>query len=127
MELVEIIMRIIYLVFLYTFLYLVMKYNTNLIGNTLQVISFFGAVLLLYATFPYVYKFLLNNELVFKLKLSPQNKEEEEENQDEQNNNKIHDSTSINNKLNISNERNEINSNVENHNHKFVIDKVFQQ
>lgn len=126
MELVEIIMRVIYLVFLYALLFLVLKYNTNLFGNALQALSFFGAVLVLYITFPYVYEFLLNNELIFQLKLSSQKDAEEVEEQSDDNIGDGATNTTINNKLNVSNERNEINSNVSDHTHKFIVDKVFQ-
>ena len=124
MELVEIIMRVIYLVFLYAVLFLVLKYNTNLFGNALQALSFFGAVLVLYITFPYVYEFLLNNELIFQLKLSSQKDGEEQE--ESAGSGAGSTSTKISNELNVSNERNEINSNVSNHTHKFLVDKVFQ-
>ena len=124
MELVEIIMRVIYLVFLYAVLFLVLKYNTNLFGNALQALSFFGAVLVLYITFPYVYEFLLNNELIFQLKLSSQKDGEEQE--ENAGSGAGSSSTKISNELNVLNERNEINSNVSNHTHKFLVDKVFQ-
>jgi hypothetical protein len=129
MELVEIIMRVIYLVFLYAVLFLVLKYNTNLFGNALQALSFFGAVLVLYITFPYVYEFLLNNELIFQLKLSSQKDGEEEKEESAGSgagSSAGSTSTKISNELNVSNERNEINSNVSNHTHKFLVDKVFQ-
>ena len=53
--------------------------TTLLYGNALMVTPFFVVVLILYVTFDYVYKFLLNNELVFKLKGKRREKDKEAE------------------------------------------------
>ena len=120
MELSEIIMRCLYLVVLFLVLNAVLRATTPLSGNTLLTISFFGAVLILYATFEYVYDFLLNNELIFQIK----NSEKEE---DEDNNQKLNSSTTeITNELNVDNKKNVYDSNKVNHTHKYLVNKVFE-
>ena len=122
MELSEIIMRCLYLVVLFLLLNAVLRASTPLSGNTLLTISFFGAVLILYATFEYVYEFLLNNELIFQIKNS-----EKEEEDDENNNQQLNSSTTeITNELNVDNKKNVYDSNKVNHTHKYLVNKVFE-
>ena len=120
MELSEIIMRCLYLVVLFLLLNAVLRATTPLLGNALLSISFCGAVLILYATFDYVYDFLLNNELIFQIK----NSQEEE---DQNNNQQLGSSTTeITNELNVDNKKNVYDSNKVNHTHKYIVNKVFE-
>ena len=122
MELSEIIMRCLYLVVLFLLLNAVLRATTPLLGNALLSISFFGAVLILYATFDYVYDFLLNNELIFQIKNS-----QEDEEDDQNNNQQLGSSTTeITNELNVDNKKNVYDSNKVNHTHKYIVNKVFE-
>ena len=122
MELSEMIMRIVYLSFLYVVLMAGLQFSTPLRGVPLITVSFFGAVLVLYVTFGAVYDFLLNNELIFQLKLS----NSEDENDDDNANSAKSSKTNITNELNVNNVKNTSESNVLNHSHKYIEDKVFQ-
>ena len=119
MELSEIIMRILYLVVLFITLNSLLRMTTPLSGNPLLIISFFGAVLILYATFNYVYDFLLNNELIFQIK-GTSDEESDSSNDAKATNTNIHNETNINNK------QSEINRNNVNHTHKYLVNKVFE-
>ena len=121
MELSEIIMRFLYLVVLFITLNSILRMTTPLLGNSLLSISFFGAVLILYATFESVYDFLLNNELVFQIKGTDAEDEESSSSSDDRVNN-----TNIHNEMNINNEEKEVNRNNVNHTHKYILNKVFQ-
>ncbi len=119
MELSEIILRGLYLVVLFGLLNTILRSTTPLSGNPLLTISFFGAVLILYTTFDYVYNFLLNNELIFQIKNS--------ENEDSNNNKQLRSNrTEISNELNVNNKKNVYDSNKVNHTHKYVVNKVFE-
>ena len=121
MELSEIIMRVLYLVVLFVTLNSLLRMTTPLSGNPLLTISFFGAVLILYASFDYVYDFLLNNELIFQIKGSDdENEESSSSNRGGANNTNIH------NEMNINNKQNEVNSTNINHSHKYIMNKVFE-
>jgi hypothetical protein len=124
MELSEMIMRIVYLAFLYVLLMAGLQYSTPLRGASLMTISFFGAVLVLYASFGTVYDFLLNNELIFQLRLS--NSDDEDNDDDNNANNTKSSKTNITNELNVNNVKNTSESNVLNHSHKYIEDKVFK-
>ena len=119
MELSEIIMRCLYLVVLFVSLNALLRASTSLSGNSLLTISFFGAVLILYSTFEYVYDFLLNNELIFQIKNSDDEDTEEEEEELNSSN------TEITNELNIDNVKHVYDSNKLNHTHKYLVNKVF--
>lgn len=120
MELSEIIMRGLYLVVLFVTLNSLLRMTTTLVGNPLLTISFFGAVLILYATFDYVYDFLLNNELVFQIK-GTGDEERSSSNRGGRINN-----TNIHNETNINNRQSEVNSNNVNHTHRYILNKVFE-
>lgn len=126
MELSEIILRALYLVVLYVFLNILLRMTTQLSGNALIMVSFFGAVLLLYVTFDSVYDFLLNNELILKVS----GKDDADENDDDGKGSsgttpsKI--TKNVTNQLNISNKRNVEDNNILNHTHKYVENKVFE-
>ena len=120
MELSEIIMRVLYLVVLFITLNSLLRMTTPLSGNPLLIISFFGAVLILYATFNYVYDFLLNNELIFQIKDTSSDEESSSSNDTKATNTNIH------NEMNINNKQNEINSTNVNHSHKYILNKVFE-
>ena len=122
MELSEIIMRVLYLVVLFVTLNSLLRMTTPLSGNPLLTISFFGAVLILYASFDYVYDFLLNNELIFQIKgTEGENEESSSSDRSERTNN-----TNIHNEMNINNKQNEVNSTNINHSHKYIMNKVFE-
>lgn len=120
MELSEIIMRFLYLVVLFVTLNSILRMTTPLSGNSLLTISFFGAVLILYATFGTVYDFLLNNELVFQIKGTDAEDEESSSSGGRVNNTNIH------NEMNINNKQKEVNRNNVNHTHKYILNKVFE-
>ena len=88
-------------------------------GNSLLTISLFGAVLILYATFGFVYDFLLNNELIFQIK-GTSDEESNSSSGGRVNNTNIH------NEMNINNKQSEINRNNVNHTHKYILNKVFE-
>jgi hypothetical protein len=121
MELSEIIMRFLYLVVLFVTLNSILRMTTPLSGNSLLTISFFGAVLILYATFGTVYDFLLNNELVFQIKGT----DAEDEESSSSNGGRVN-NTNIHNEMNINNKQNEVNSTNVNHTHKYIQNKVFE-
>lgn len=112
-------MRVLYLVVLFVTLNSLLRMTTTLVGNPLLTISFFGAVLVLYATFDYVYDFLLNNELIFQIK-GTSDEESSSTNDGKVNNTNIH------NEMNINNKQSEVNRNNVNHNHKYIMNKVFE-
>lgn len=114
-------MRVLYLVVLFVTLNSLLRMTTTLVGNPLLTISFFGAVLVLYATFDYVYDFLLNNELIFQIKgTSDENEGSSSSNNGRANNTNIH------NEMNINNKQSEVNRNNVNHSHKYIMNKVFE-
>ncbi len=130
MDLSEIILRTLYLVFLLIVLFLLMKNLTDLRGNSLIVISAFGAVLILYVTFDYVNEFLMNNELILKLKKSNDDDTDDENDEDDTDdeadeNNQKSNKTEITNELNVDKKRNVFDSNVINHTHKYINDRIF--
>lgn len=120
MELSEIIMRFLYLVVLFVTLNSLLRMTTPLSGNPLLTISFFGAVLILYATFDYVYDFLLNNELVFQIKGT------DDEERSSSNSSGSGNNTNIHNEMNINNKQNKVNRTNVNHTHKYITNKVFE-
>ena len=130
MELVEVIVRLIYLIVLYVALYVLLNYNTTLAGNALIMISFFGAVLILYITFNSVYDFLMNNEIILQIKGASEtgnesNNDDDEETDESQSENVTSNANYSNTETNISNEVNEVNTSILNHTHQFIADNVF--
>lgn len=119
MELSQIILRVLYLIVLVLVVMFAFSKTTPLSGNSLTVTSFFIAVLILYVTFDHVYKFLLNNELVFKLKGKDEEAKKDKEAEKKKENKQIYDELNIHNKSNVSNDYKL------NHSHKYIEDKVF--
>lgn len=101
MDILEVILRLLYLVVLYGIIFNVFVYFTQLRGNALTVASFFGAVLSLYATYAPIKDFLSSNEIIFQLK----GVEDEEDEEDESSSNSAKRSTR-NSSTNIYNEHN---------------------
>lgn len=132
MELSQIIMRGLYLVVLYVVVVMILGSTTPLSGNQLMVLSFFGAVLIFYATFEMVYKFLLNNELIFQIKLSDTSESENGSSGSSGGSSSGsgsggNSSTEINNELTMSNKKNITNNNISNHSHQYILNRVFDQ
>ena len=67
MELAKLIIKIVYLFVLVGLCYAILSNQTPLIGMNLYVLSLFIGVLLMYFTFNYVYRFLINSQLILKL------------------------------------------------------------
>lgn len=125
MELAKLLIKIIYLTVIYGIVYTIMKSNTNLVSYNLIVLSFLIAVLVIYFTFSFVYKMLVNSEIIFKTNKS--DKEEDDENDEEETNktsqkgsSKKEKSTEI--KVNKENKNNYMLD----HTHKFIEEKIFE-
>ena len=121
MELSKIILKVLYLFVLVLVVMFVFSKTTPLTDNALTVTSFFVAVLILYVTFDFVYNFLLNNELIFKLKEKDEKDEEKKDKEAEKKkeNKQLYDELNIHNKSNVSNDYKL------NHTHKYLEDNVF--
>lgn len=101
MDILEVILRLLYLVVLYGIIFNAFVYFTQLRGNALTVTSFFGAVLSLYATYAPIKNFLSSNEIVLQLKGV-----EDEENEEGEPSSNAPRRTTTNNRTNIYNEHN---------------------
>jgi hypothetical protein len=112
MDLSEVIMRIVYLVVLYVIITMLFASFTPLGGNALVATSFFGAVLVLYASFPMVNDFLSNSEIILALKKTDEEKENEKPPK--------HSEKSLYNETNIRNSKNETNDTNINHKHAYL-------
>lgn len=121
MELAKLLIKIIYLTVIYGIVYTIMKSNTNLVSYNLIVLSFLIAVLVIYFTFSFVYKMLVNSEIVFKTNKSDKEEDEEEEtnNTSQKGSSKKEKSTEI--KVNKENKNNYMLD----HTHKFIEEKIF--
>tara|TARA_B100001287_G_C22533709_1_gene458637 strand:+ start:171 stop:548 length:378 start_codon:yes stop_codon:yes gene_type:complete len=123
MELAKLLIKIIYLTVIYGIVYTIMKSNTNLVSYNLIVLSFLIAVLVIYFTFSFVYKMLVNSEIVFKTNKSDKeednNDEEETDNTSQKGSSKKEKSTEI--KVNKENKNNYMLD----HTHKFIEEKIF--
>lgn len=82
MEIAKLLLKLLYLVVLVVLCRLVLASQTPLMGMNLEVLSFFIGVLLMYFSFDYVYRFMVNNELIVQLIGSE--KEEEEDDEDDE-------------------------------------------
>lgn len=119
MDLSEVIIRIVYLGVLYITITMLFASFTPLSGNALVATSFFGAVLVLYASFPFVHDFLSNNEIIVALK-NP-NEEKEAENKKKENEKQPkHSEKSLYNETNIRNRKNETNDTNIHHTHAYL-------
>ena len=81
MEIAKLLLKLLYLVVLVVLCRLILASQTPLMGMNLEVLSFFIGVLLMYFSFDYVYRFMVNNELIVQLIGSE--KEEEDDEDDE--------------------------------------------
>lgn len=127
MELAKLLIKIIYLTVIYGIVYTIMKSNTNLVSYNLIVLSFLIAVLVIYFTFSFVYKMLVNSEIIFKTNKTDKEEEEDDENDEEETNktsqkgsSKKEKSTEI--KVNKENKNNYMLD----HTHKFIEEKIFE-
>lgn len=82
MEIAKLLLKLLYLVVLVVLCRLILASQTPLMGMNLEVLSFFIGVLLMYFSFDYVYRFMVNNELIVQLIGSE--KEEEEDDEDDE-------------------------------------------
>ena len=124
MDILEALLRILYLFVLYAIIFNVFVTFTPLRGNSLIATSLFGSVLLLYVSYLPLKQFLSNNEIVFKLKEIEEEDDEVEDNSSESNSNA---NTRSNSVTNIYNEHNVTNDNTEvsnvsrvGHTHEFL-------
>ena len=83
MEIAKLLLKLLYLVVLVVLCRLILASQTPLAGMNLDVLSFFIGVLLMYFTFDYVYRFMVNNELIVKLIGSEKEEEDDEEMEEE--------------------------------------------
>jgi hypothetical protein len=118
MELAKLLIKLVYLILVYGIINLIMKFNTPLAGGKLVLISFLVSVLFMYFTFDYVYDVLINNEIVFK------SSNDNTQNNDNSNS-KSRTYYSSDNSLNVDDESTSYNKYTMNHNHKYIIDQVF--
>lgn len=82
MEIAKLLLKLLYLVVLVVLCRLILASQTPLMGMNLEVLSFFIGVLLMYFSFDYVYRFMVNNELIVQLIGSE--KEEEDDDEDDE-------------------------------------------
>tara|TARA_B100001063_G_C16655242_1_gene498123 strand:+ start:493 stop:888 length:396 start_codon:yes stop_codon:yes gene_type:complete len=82
MEIAKLLLKLLYLVVLVVLCRLILASQTPLMGMNLEVLSFFIGVLLMYFSFDYVYRFMVNNELIVQL-IGSEKEEEEEDDDDE--------------------------------------------
>ena len=83
MEIAKLLLKLLYLVVLVVLCRLILASQTPLMGMNLEVLSFFIGVLLMYFSFDYVYRFMVNNELIVQLIGSEKEEEDEEDDEDE--------------------------------------------
>ena len=83
MEIAKLLLKLLYLVVLVVLCRLILASQTPLAGMNLDVLSFFIGVLHMYFTFDYVYRFMVNNELIVKLIGSEKEEEDDEDDDDE--------------------------------------------
>lgn len=125
MELAKLLIKIIYLTVVYGFVYTIMKSNTNLVSYNLIVLSFLIAVLVIYFTFSFVYKMLVNSEIIFQTNKS--DKEEDNDNNEEETNNISKKGSSKNEKsTEIKVNKETSNNYLLDHTHKFIEEKIFE-
>ena len=84
MEIAKLLLKLLYLVVLVVLCRLILASQTPLMGMNLEVLSFFIGVLLMYFSFDYVYRFMVNNELIVQLIGSEKEEEDEEEEEDDE-------------------------------------------
>lgn len=83
MEIAKLLLKLLYLVVLVVLCRLILASQTPLMGMNLEVLSFFIGVLLMYFSFDYVYRFMVNNELIVQLIGSEKEEEDDDEDDDE--------------------------------------------
>ena len=83
MEIAKLLLKLLYLVVLVVLCRLILASQTPLMGMNLEVLSFFIGVLLMYFSFDYVYRFMVNNELIVQLIGSDTEEEEDDDEDDE--------------------------------------------
>tara|TARA_B100000902_G_C27181468_1_gene849154 strand:+ start:234 stop:611 length:378 start_codon:yes stop_codon:yes gene_type:complete len=123
MELAKLLIKIIYLTVIYGIVYTIMKSNTNLVSYNLIVLSFLVAVLVIYFTFSFVYKMLVNSEIIFKTNKS--DKEEDENDEKETNNTSQKGSSKKEKSTEIKVNKENKNNYMLDHTHKFIEEKIF--
>ena len=79
MEIAKLLLKLLYLVVLVVLCRLILASQTPLMGMNLEVLSFFIGVLLMYFSFDYVYRFMVNNELIVQLIGSEKEEDEEDD------------------------------------------------
>lgn len=125
MELAKLLIKIIYLTVVYGIVYTIMKSNTNLVSYNLIVLSFLIAVLVIYFTFSFVYKMLVNSEIIFKTNKS--DKEEDDDNDEEETNKTLQKGSSKKEKsTEIKVNKENKNNYLLDHTHKFIEEKIFE-
>ena len=125
MDILEALLRLIYLFVLYGIIFNLFVMFTPLRGNPLIATSLFGAVLILYVSYEQLKDFLSSNEIIFKLKeISDEEEDDVEEssrNNGSRNGGSSNSSTNIYNEHNVSNETSDV-SNITRvgHSHEFL-------
>ena len=112
MEIAKLLLKIIYLVFLYVALFVVIKPQIQLDGAKMNVVVLSLAVLLMYFTFDPVYDFTMNNEIVIKNDKKDKKDKKEKKSVKKEYVNKT--------KQEMSNDY------LYDHTHKYIEDRVFQ-
>ena len=84
MEIAKLLLKLLYLVVLVVLCRLILASQTPLMGMNLEVLSFFIGVLLMYFSFDYVYRFMVNNELIVQLIGSEKEEEDEDDDEDDE-------------------------------------------
>uniref|UniRef100_A0AB39J8G7 Uncharacterized protein n=1 Tax=Florenciella sp. virus SA2 TaxID=3240092 RepID=A0AB39J8G7_9VIRU len=123
MEFVKIIIKFLYLIFLYVLLYFLFGNRNSvakiqLLGLNFDIFILCISIFIMYFTFEQVYKFLLSNELVI------QYKHIDDEDKDEDTDEKI-EATIEEDKLHVETGSLNVTKNVIDHTHKYIQDKIF--
>ena len=128
MELAKLIIKIVYLFVLVGLCYAILSNQTPLIGMNLYVLSLFIGVLLMYFTFNYVYRFLINSQLILKLTKTDDVDEVSETTSTTKKTSPSIESTSQTQKeenIHVSDSSSTSNDFIMDHSHKFLEDNVF--
>ena len=116
MELSKLLLKVLYLIIIYTICYLVLQSQTSLMNMNVMVLTLFISVLIMYVTFEYVYQFLIHSEVIFKTNKDPEKKE-----QSDKGNRRSR--TEVEKSVHVSNKQ--INDYVLDHTHKYIQAGVF--
>ena len=117
MELSKLLLKVLYLIIIYTICYVVLQSQTSLMNMNVMVLTLFISVLIMYISFEYVYQFLIHSEVIFKTT----NKDSDKKEQSAKGNRRSR--TEVEKTVHVANKQ--INDYVLDHTHKYIQDGVF--